>query len=103
MTPIIWSPKALRDLDAIEEYVAQFNPTAARRLVVKIFNRTDRLELWPLAGGLVEEDDDRRYRQVIQGNYRVIYRYDSAAKAVYILTVIHAARLLDPDSIDESA
>jgi len=40
MTRIVWSPKSIRDLDAIEVYVAQYNPTAAKRLVHKIIRRT---------------------------------------------------------------
>jgi hypothetical protein len=29
--------------------------------------------LFPNSGGFVEEDELHRYRQVLQGNYRVIY------------------------------
>jgi hypothetical protein len=36
---------------------------------------------------------------VLQGNYRVIYRYDAAAKTAFVITVLHAARLLDPDEL----
>jgi mRNA-degrading endonuclease RelE of RelBE toxin-antitoxin system len=39
---------------------------------------------------------------VIQGNYRVIYRHDFEQSVVYIITVIHAARLLDVDGLGES-
>jgi len=99
MTPILWSPKSLRDLDAIEGYVAQFNPVAARRLVQKLIRRTDRLQLFPLSGGCIPEDERSVYRQVLQGNYRAIYRYDTNANQVLIVTVIHAARLLDPDTL----
>lgn len=101
MTTILWSPKSLRDLDGIEGYVAQHNPTAAKRLAQKIIRRTDRLILFPNSGGYVEEDETRRYRQVLQGNYRVIYRYDSASDVALVITVIHAARLLDPDSLTD--
>ncbi len=100
MTRIVWSAKSLRDLVAIEAYIAQFNPVAARRLVQKIIRRTEMLQSSPNSGGFVEQDDRRRYRQVLQGNYRVIYRYEPATKAVAVVTVIHAARLLDPDSMD---
>jgi toxin ParE1/3/4 len=101
MTQIIWSPKSSQDLDGIHAYVAQHNPTAAKRLIQKIIRRTDRLVLFPNSGGYVEEDESRRYRQVLQGNYRVIYRYDPGADAVLIITVIHAARLLDPQTLDD--
>jgi plasmid stabilization system protein ParE len=99
MTRVIWSPRALLDLDAIKSYIAKDHPAAASRLVAKIIMRAKRIELFPLSGGFVEEDDQQRYRQVLQGNYRVIYRYESASNTAYILTVIHAARLLDPDQL----
>ena len=99
MTLLIWSPRALLDLDAIETYIAQDNATAARRLVAKIVHRAKRIEMFPEGGGFVEEDESHRYRQVLQGNYRVIYRYESAERTAYVITVIHAARLLDPDSL----
>lgn len=99
MTQVIWSPRALFDLDAIEAYIAQDNTTAARRLVAKIVERAKRIEMFPESGGFVEEDESHRYRQVLQGNYRVIYRYEPTEGAAYVVTVIHAARLLDPDSL----
>jgi toxin ParE1/3/4 len=78
MTRIVWSPKSVLDLEGIRGYIAQHNPTAALRLVQKIIRRTDRIALFPKSGGLVEEDQSRRYRQVLQGNFRVIDRYDDA-------------------------
>jgi toxin ParE1/3/4 len=101
MTPIIWTPSAIRDLEGIEAYVAQYRPVAARRLVQKIVKRTERLARFPLSGGYVEEDERRRYRQVLQGNYRVIYRYDPETNVMQVITVIHAARLLDPDRMGD--
>jgi addiction module RelE/StbE family toxin len=102
MTRIIWSPKSVRDLEAINEYIAQFNPAAARRLIQKIIQRTERLQSFPNSGGFVEEVESRRYRQVLQGNYRVIYRYDPDSETATVVTVIHAARLLDPDTLGNS-
>ena len=99
MTPIVWSRRSLEELDAIEAYVARDRPVVARRLVEKIVRRTDRLKLFPLSGGFVEEDESHRYRQVLQGNYRVIYRYEAAEQMVFVVTVIHGARLLDVDGL----
>jgi len=99
MTRVIWSRRALDDLDAIEAYIAKDNATAARRLVAKIVHRTKRIELFPESGGFVEEDESHRYRQVLHGNFRVIYRYEAAANTAFVISVIHAARLLDPDTL----
>ena len=102
MSQIIWSPKSIRDLEAIQAYIGQYNPTAAKRLVQRILGRTGRLERFPKSGGYVPEDESRRYRQVLQGNYRVIYRYEKATEVVTVVTVIHAARLLDTDGLELS-
>jgi toxin ParE1/3/4 len=99
MTRVIWSPRALDDLDAIEAYIASDNATAARRLVGKIVARAKQIEPFPESGGFVEEDESHRYRQVLQGNFRVIYRYEPGGGTAYVITVIHAARLLDPDTL----
>jgi mRNA-degrading endonuclease RelE of RelBE toxin-antitoxin system len=42
----------------------------------------------------------KRYRQILQGNYRLIYRYDEKQQTVFAVAVVHAARLLDPDSLE---
>ncbi len=62
--------------------------------------RAKRIELFPLSGSIVEEDDRQRYRQILQGNYRVIYRHEPFANFAFVITVIHAARLLDPDHLE---
>ncbi|MDX1944585.1 MAG: type II toxin-antitoxin system RelE/ParE family toxin [Pirellulaceae bacterium] len=100
MTRIVWSRRSLDDLDAIEAYIAKDHPAAARRVVQRIVKRTDRLCPFPKSGGFVEEDDHHRYRQVIQGNYRVIYRFEEASNIVFIITVIHGARLLDLEGLN---
>ena len=48
-------------------------------------------------GRAVPEFNDEVIREVIVGNYRVIYRV--RADAVEILTVFHGARLLDVKDI----
>jgi len=103
MSQIVWSPKSIRDLEAIQAYIGQYNPMVAKRLVQKIVGRTGRLERFPNSGGYVPEDDSRRYRQVLQGNYRVIYRYDKAIEVVMVVTVIHAARLLESGALDSTS
>ena len=97
MTRIVWSTQAIDDLDAILAYIAKDNATAARRVVARIVERTGRIEQFPESGSLVGEDGLRRYRQIVEGNYRVIYRHDPNTRTAFIIAVIHAARLLSSD------
>jgi toxin ParE1/3/4 len=93
MAQIIWDPIALDQLDGIAAWIAKDSPAAAKRLVQRIYKRLERLEMFPLSGGFIAEDDRQIYREIIQGNYRVIYR--ASGDTVFIVAVYHAARLLD--------
>jgi toxin ParE1/3/4 len=97
MAQIIWTPKALEDLEYLLNYIAKDSPIAAQRFAHKLIDRVDVLNNQPLLGSYIAEDNTHTYRQVIQGNYRIIYRTDE--KTIFILTVHHAARLLDSDNL----
>ena len=97
MAHLIWTPRALEDLERLVRHIEKDAPLAARRFAQKILARVETLPANPLWGGLIPEDEHGIYRQVLQGNYRVIYRFDG--QAVYIVAIHHAARLLDPDSL----
>ena len=43
MAQVIWAEPALNDLDAIADYIALENPTAASKLVQRIFRHVDQL------------------------------------------------------------
>lgn len=88
---------ALDDLDEIAQYIERDSPAVARRLVQRIFDRVDKLERFPRSGGFIPEDSRQIYRQLIQGNYRVIYRCDE--HDVFIVAIYHGARLLPSSRI----
>jgi toxin ParE1/3/4 len=92
MAKVTWDPVALDDLDEIARYIERDSPSAARRLVQRIFDRVDKLKRFPRSGGFIPEDSRQIYRHLIQGNYRVIYRCDD--QDVFIVAIYHAARLL---------
>jgi addiction module RelE/StbE family toxin len=97
MAQIIWDGAAIDDLDEIARYIERDSPPAARRLVQRMVDRVERLKRFPLTGGFIEEDDRKIYRQLIQGNNRIIYRREN--DTVFIVVVYHAARLLPADRI----
>jgi len=51
-----------------------------------------RLERFPQSGRVVPEVGDESLREVLYGNYRIVYRL--YAETVEVITVYHAARLL---------
>jgi toxin ParE1/3/4 len=93
MAQVIWTPRAIDDFENLLTYIAKDAPAAAHRFAQKLIQRVELLADHPLMGSYVAEDFSRTYREVRQGNYRVLYRSD--ADTVYIVAVHHAARLLD--------
>lgn len=97
MAKIVWTPKALDDLESLLDYISKDAPAAARRFAQKLVSHVEMLGRHPLLGGFVAEDPERVYRELRQGNYRVLYRTDG--RMVYIVAIHHAARLLDSDDL----
>jgi toxin ParE1/3/4 len=89
---LIWTNQALDDFEALLEYISRDAPMAARRFGQKLFDKVGLLQSNPLLGSVIREDDSQTYREILQGNYRLIYRVDG--EVVYLVTIHHAARLL---------
>jgi toxin ParE1/3/4 len=92
---LIWSPLALERVVEIGEYIAREHPRAAADVVDGIFASTQRLERHPASGRRVPESERTDLREVIHGNYRVIYRVEP--DRLVVLTVRHARQELRPE------
>lgn len=95
MKPLRWTQQAVEDLVAIRAYVARDSAHYADLLIERIFLAAERIEDFPLSGRIVPEFDNPSIREVVHGNYRIVYR--DSGSALDILTVFHAARLLRLD------
>lgn len=91
MTQIVWTEPAVSDLDSIHAYISRDTEVYADAVISEIFDSVDRLAHFPQSGRVVPEMEDDCTREVIVGNYRVIY--DTTGEAVRMLSVIHGARL----------
>lgn len=99
MAEIRWTHQALDDVEKIRDYISRDSVYYARLFVTKIFNAVKPLELFPECGRNVPELGQTNIREIILGNYRIIYRINK--NIVEILTVYHGSRLLDSiDGID---
>jgi toxin ParE1/3/4 len=87
-----FAPTALFDLEDIAEYIAQDNPIAAEQLVDRLVAAADKVASHPRSGRVVPELEDPKIREVIVGEYRVIYRVEE--KRLLVLTVIEGHRRL---------
>jgi len=92
MARLIWTEPALLDLNEIAEYIALDDFSAAKKLVEKIFERVERLELFPESGRQPPELKGLPYREIIVGPCRIFYRIEE--DRVYILYVMRGERQL---------
>lgn len=92
MAEIVWSEPALGDLDAIADYIALENPTAAAALVTRVLSHVEQLADHPESGSKPQELGKSRYRQIVEPPCRVFYRHDG--RKVFILHVMRSERLL---------
>ncbi len=93
-------PSAIGDLEDLLKYISRDAPLTAKRFAQKIVKRVEQLQIHPLSGSWLPEDESQIYRQLLQGNYRIVYRFSAADSTVYIVAVHHAARLLDPGKLE---
>ena len=90
MTRIVWTDPAISDLDSIHAYIARDAQIYADAVILEIFEAVERLMHCPLSGRVVPELLDVDTREIMAGNYRVIY--EAKEDVVSILTVLHGAR-----------
>lgn len=94
MVEVIWSPQALQDVDSIAAFIAKDSDHYASLFILDVLQSVDRLSDFPESGRIVPEISNPAIREVIFGNYRVIYRIGK--NSVEIVIVHHGARLLGP-------
>jgi len=97
MAQVRWTPQAAGDLDAIAEFIAADSPHYAALFVIRVLETAERLGEFPSSGRVVPEIGDAAVREIILGNYRLVYRL--RGETAEILTVYHGARLLDPERL----
>ena len=93
MARITWTDQAISDVEDICEYISKDSFRYAQLFADKIFTSVEKLATYPELGRTVPEFNISYIREIIQGNYRIVYRYLN--DEVEILTVYHSARLLD--------
>lgn len=75
----------------IFDYISKHSKRYAENQVKRIKARTSVLKINPEVGRIVPEIDRVQIREIIEGNYRIVYRVISA-DLVEILTVHHSSR-----------
>jgi len=98
MVQINWTIQAKNDLKDIADYISKDSVVYAKRQVSKIRSKTKILRIQINIGKLVSEIDDINIKELIEGNYRIIYKIVTENR-VDILTIHHSARDLSSREI----
>ena len=86
---IVWTNQALHKLNKFVDYIAQDDVVTAEKWALKLIEKTDQLIEQPESGCIVPEYNEPNLRELIFGNYRVIYRIRKDVNTIYIQTVWH--------------
>lgn len=89
------------DVEEIWNYIFADNPDQADCFIGQLKKQIGSLERYPQRCPLIVENQilGSRYRHLINGNYRTIFRV--SGKTVYVLRVIHGARLMDMSILED--
>ncbi|WFP60111.1 type II toxin-antitoxin system RelE/ParE family toxin [Mesorhizobium sp. WSM4904] len=89
-------PRAESDVEAIGDYIAERNPSAAVRLVHALERRWDLLTLHPFSGAPRDEIGPG-IRHLIVGEYLTLYRVTE--DAIEIIRVPHGRRTIEAGDV----
>jgi len=98
MVKIVWTDLSISDLKEIFDYIADDSVRYATITANKIYQRVQPLSENPHLGRMVPEFNKKYIRELVEGNYRIIYRIKNASQ-IDILRVYHVARLLRKKSL----
>lgn len=94
---IYWTRQSRDDLREVRAFISRDAPATASAFVRRMRESVNRLKDFPESGQVVPELGREDIRELLRGNYRVIYRVSQ--ERIDILAVYHSARLLDADSL----
>lgn len=86
-------------MDEIWTFIAHNSIDEANRFIHKLESQLKTLRRLPGRCPLIPEKGlDKQYRHLIYGNYRTVFRI--SGRTVYVVRIIHGARLLDTSKLE---
>lgn len=92
MAELIWSPRSLKDLELIHEYLKEDSIELAREFVNRLIQEAVKITEFPYAGRGVPELQTETVRERIYSSYRIIYRIKG--EQIELITFLHQSRRL---------
>jgi toxin ParE1/3/4 len=89
---VIWSSKAVEDVDAIATYISRDSPSYAAAVVQRILDTTRQLETDPMTGKIPPEFTDENIKEKNAYTYRIIYQIQD--DLVIVAAIVHTKALI---------
>lgn len=89
---VVWSPKAVEDVEAIAAYIARDSPSYAAAVVQRVIEISSKLSEEAKQGRLIPEIEESTIIEQFAYSYRLIYRIE--LDIVTVAALIHGKRLL---------
>lgn len=93
MVVINWTEQAKNDLVSIAEFIALDSKRFALITVQNLRQSVQQLKKFPNSGRIVPELNNAKLRELVYGNYRIIYLLRES-DTIDILTIHHTSRNL---------
>ncbi|MEP6935459.1 MAG: type II toxin-antitoxin system RelE/ParE family toxin [Nitrospirota bacterium] len=68
MTQLIWTRRAIEDVQSIQRFISQDSPHYAELVTQRLIESVERLPALPQSGRVVSEINDPTVREVIHGS-----------------------------------
>jgi addiction module RelE/StbE family toxin len=95
MAEVIWTIKAVEQVEQIGSYIEKDSSFQARRVVQLIIKETRKLKEHPRIGKMVPELEEDQYRELRVFSYRILYKILDEDR-IAVVGVVHGQRLFDP-------
>ena len=94
---VVWTEQALVRLAEIEDYIWVDNPAAAVAYTERLIDRAEALTENPRLGRVPPELPGSQLRELVEGNYRIVYRI--RGDDIEVLTVFEGHHLLPTEDV----
>ena len=100
MVAVKYTLQASKDLEEIAEYISYDSAYYAGLQIIRILERVKQLHSNQNIGRMVPEAGIKSVKELIEGNYRIIYRIVNP-RTIHILTIFHSKRNLTHSGIKD--
>ena len=90
MVQVIWTQRALMQLEQIRDYISGHSRSRAEQFCTRLAGATRSLAEFPRSGHVVQEFEDESIREIPFYPYRIIYKLTD--DRCYVTVIIHGSR-----------